>query len=192
MRFIALAILLTVAQACAGLQFHDSQYSQEQIRDELWNVAPGGISLWEYQPPELPIRVFVPDPSMEKRVGLAVKDWNEAICGCEVLRIIDPEVEDEFDMAVIDASEDDDPGRDQNMNGVTQVLPANGFKYELVAIVVLFNQSNETLMHELGHALGLDHDELNRHSVMFPYSSGRILPDVEAIDIEALRWVFGL
>jgi len=191
MRFVALAILITVTQACAGLQFHDTDYNPEQLRDELWNVADG-VSLWEMQPVELPLMVYVTDPGVESRAKRAIDAWNDAL-GDEVLRMVDVDGDETgFDIAIVDASEDDDPGRNPNMNGITQLMPAGGLRVEVVPVIVLFNKSNETLMHEIGHALGLDHDELERDSIMFPYSSGRILPEIEAIDVAVLQWVFDI
>jgi predicted Zn-dependent protease len=55
-------------------------------------------------------------------------------------------------------------------------------------INVFYNSDEWTVRHEFGHALGLDHDDDNPESLMFPTRSGRAPKiDVEQQDLEFIR-----
>lgn len=49
----------------------------------------------------------------------------------------------------------------------------------------------ETMVHEMGHLLGLRHDKENRRSVMYP-TSGRVFAKIEQVDLELLRAIYAV
>jgi predicted Zn-dependent protease len=62
---------------------------------------------------------------------------------------------------------------------------------KLQSIVVLYNNSGvDTLIHELGHVLGLDHDPEDPRSIMYPNNS-RALPRIQTQDLKILRRLYG-
>lgn len=76
------------------------------------------------------------------------------------------------------------PQLNRNLNGMIDYYVIEGEPFCLVSMYI---DSEETMAHELGHCLGLSHDPQSERSIMFPYSSERVLPYVEEADVVALK-----
>lgn len=143
-----------------------------------------GASCENPHPPEwkkFPIKV--------KALGLientveAVNVWNDAL-GAQVFQYTGSGYAAEIGVVY----KPEDP-KAMLYNGEIDYFASEG---EPMCLVSMYADRVDTLVHELGHCLGLAHDPDNNRSVMYPSSGGRVMPRVELKDVQLLKKRYNL
>lgn len=135
--------------------------------DEIWKSAAGENLVMH----KAPIFVYA-DPEVAVASKNAVDTWNGWL-GFDLLRFT-PTSED-ADIYVMSMQPN------SLYAGLTGVYP-NGKR-----AIALATLRPAVVVHEFGHALGLDHDEDNKRSVMYPSTQDTVLPWLEERDRLVLR-----
>lgn len=93
----------------------------------------------------------------------------------------------------------EDSNLNSNINAYTTVYDANGNQISFTSsawfyanIVINKNASptQATIVHEMGHAFGLDHYPSNAYSIMYNYSSGRQVTSPQECDVAAINYLY--
>lgn len=140
--------------------------------------------------PSLPLGVWSVPEHLEGTLR-AVRWWNEQL-GCEFLRVVPTPAG--ADIAIFSGEPSEDK---KHVLGFTTfpIVPPDSrhlFRYRVVPTIQIIEARKGIIEHEIGHALGLDHDKGSRHGVMRPAfgHSGIILLEPE--DLDWLAETYGL
>ena len=135
--------------------------------------------------PSLPIKVFIdPDYPNPEFVGAAALSWNFYL-GAEVF----VPAKDLGDADIVVRYYPPNPLT--NWAGLTSWRVVDGRAFVLISLYGEYNHHVQVIEHELGHALGLEHDPDKKRSIMYP-SADFDRPTLTDADLAALRKHLGI
>lgn len=88
---------------------------------------------------------------------------------------------------------------DSNTNAYTTVYNSSGSQmsfgtgnwfYANIVINKSSSANQATIVHEMGHAFGLNHYPSNTSSIMYPYSSGRKVSTPQKCDVDSINYLY--
>ena len=152
------------------------------------SFAPAWLCQSDQQPEviewdSLPLRVTSDDRTSLSTI-LAIGVWNEWL-GFEAF-VYEPLGMDP-DVVVLYGGSVPPGGSNAAALTMFEKRRSDGKQHSLVALFDAGVEQDRAYIHELGHVLGLAHDDNNRRSIMFPGLRGMFAPELEMQDYSALR-----
>lgn len=181
-----IVVLLALGISCVPRNWSSSEkneiimacFNSDGDRTECGRDQVAKPIVWK----KVPLTIWASD-AYANAVIRNVNEWNDLL-GFEML-VYTAELSDDVDVFVFDGAWLQDNIWYSDIHAFTT------FKYRegrLHSSIVMIRPEHGTLMHEIGHALGLNHDPNNKGSIMYPFSYGRyISATVEPRDLKVLR-----
>lgn len=97
------------------------------------------------------------------------------------------------------ATNSSDSNLNSNVNAYTTVYNSSGKQmsfgtgnwfYAKIVINKTAKPNQATVVHEMGHAFGLDHYKTNSSSIMFPTSSTRKVKTPQKCDVDSINYLY--